>query len=175
MNATSALYDNSLQFRGEKSSDSSSLGGSLLRFRNLPLLLQTQISSKSKQCCLKLKSISPYWFSSICKQLSVLVRVSRSSLQTTVHILCLVGEVARRWAAGWRLLRWLFFSFRLLALHLFLSCNPSIALLSLPLHTNTRTKGWLQTRAVKLIINILPFVVCLQGQKFMGTSSIVNC
>lgn len=54
----------------------------------LPLLLQATVSSRSKQHSLKLKSISRYWFSSVCEQLSVLVRVSRSGLQTTVHILC---------------------------------------------------------------------------------------
>lgn len=89
-----------------------------------------------------------------------MVRVRRSSLQTTVHILCVVvrlpGNVSCWMKAA------LSISFCLTTPHL------SSQLASPLLHTNRWTQSWLQTRAVKQIINILCFVVWFTGAVVYG-------
>lgn len=126
---------------GEKTRSSSLCGDLKCCFEKKPL---HPAGSHIYQIETKSKTISiAVGFSSICKQLSALVRVSKSSLQTTVHILCLVLRLP---------------SSELLdeGCSLSISCKPpphlSSQLASPPLHTNRWTKGWLQTGAVKLII-----------------------
>lgn len=117
-----------------------------------------------------LKSITFHRFYTICRPLSLLVRVSRSRLQATVHIpglvLRLPGNVSCWMKAAQMALflpqASLSISFCLATPHL------SSQLVSPLLHTNGWSKGWLQTRAVKLIINILHFGLCLQGEKVYG-------
>lgn len=73
---------------GEKTRSSSLCGDLKCCFEKNPL---HPAGSHIYQIETKSKTISiAVGFSSICKQLSALVRVSKSSLQTTVHILCLV-------------------------------------------------------------------------------------
>lgn len=178
MNATSAVYDNSLQLRGKKA-------------LTAPLWVALCCCLETSHCLYCTLKYLPhrnsfkvgihfyfrYWFSSICKQLSLLVRARRGGLRTTVHILCVAVRLpgnASCWMKAAPVA--LFFSLGLLSLSIsFCLATPHLSsqLASPLLHTNRCTKGWLQTRAVKVIINILHFVARLQGQKFMGTSSIV--
>lgn len=149
VNATNAVYDNSLQFRRTLCR---------LLFEWLFLLplwppwaasIATLPNVSSAAEIILLLLILQYL-----PAITSNVRAHRSSLQTTVHILCLVvrlpGDVSCRMKA---VQMGLFFSPRLLSPSLFVSQPPHLSSqLAAPLlHTNRWTKSWLQTRAGKTV------------------------